>query len=204
MIKDAWASSRTSRIVPSLSLRRTHNRRRGVARRRPGRRRSGELRLRPPQERLGRLPDDARRGRGKADHHQHGGRRRRARAEETQEGLAGNRPLHHLWQQDRLSVERERVRSASRRSSGVQGSDTGPADGGCCPADPRNIYLFIGDTNQPWRKAVTKEPRRSLKMFPSGPGSDPGQTPPHHHAHGWVCVGLGGVGGRLQLPWSES
>ncbi|CAF92147.1 unnamed protein product, partial [Tetraodon nigroviridis] len=88
----------------SHATERTHNRRRRVAGRHQGRHRGGELGLRSPQERLGHIPDDTGRGRGQVDGHQRRTRRRWTRTEKTQEGSAGDRPLHHLWQQDRLSV----------------------------------------------------------------------------------------------------
>lgn len=93
-----------------------------------------------PEERLRHIPDYTRWG-GRWQNHQcqHRTGRRRTRTQNAQERFAGNRPLHHLWQPNRLNAIRNN-QSVSWQNSKVQGSDTG--HGACsdqtyfCAPDP--------------------------------------------------------------------
>lgn len=128
-------------------------------------RHSRERRPLLPQERLRYIPDDSGRG-GRWQNYQrwHGIGRWWTRTPTTQERSAGDRPLHHLWQPNRLKTN-----AASWQHCRIQGSAMG--HGACldltffCAPDPSSIYLFIDRQNQQRHRAVTTSIRGGFRRF---------------------------------------
>lgn len=113
-----------------------------------GYQRGREPRPHPPKERIGYIPDHAGRRWWQNHQCQHRTWRRWTGTQKAEERFAGNRPLHHLWQPNRLSAISNN-HSGSWQSSKVHGSDTGHGarseQAYLCASDPWSIYLFISD-----------------------------------------------------------
>lgn len=178
----------------SLSLCRTYNRRRRIGGQHSGCHDGRELCRCSPQEWLRHIPDNTRWGWGKNYHHQHRTRRRWTRTEKTQEGFAGNRPLHYLWQQNWLS--RLNTTSQHPDKAAMFRDQTRVLQTGFSTADPWNIYLFISDATSHGVKLLLKRLRGSDAsvwscQWPRQTRVASAMVEEHWH---W----------RLQLQWSKS
>lgn len=134
-----------------------------------------ERRAHTTQEQLGRVPDHARR-RGRRQNHQHRHRngRGRTQTQNAQERLAGDRPLHHLWQPYRLNAAETRSQcpgNAARfrdQTRVMENARTGLILMQLTPRIFIDIYYWL---NQPRHNAVTTSNHGPCRTLPTRPST---------------------------------